>query len=518
MPNTQTTKEEPIVRIELDDSFTGILQGEANDESEGCTLSGQVIIDTPRPLRVRRLMVWVEGRCKVHLRKAAGYSMMPTPDSTATRSLFSHYTSLFGQDGQMRVLEAGQHAYYFTFEFPAHLPTSFKGKRGYIRYRLNAMLYRPILSRDIHIAQEIILKRCLMSDLQSDAALYGTVHGQKYDQWLKYSAKGPTMVYREGGLVRLEVALQLLFPDAHKIKAVTSALREHVQYRITDGAGNTVHSRNDNTYPLGYSTFIPDQAADYDPTKLQDYTALFRLIPRVKADTNSPLLRVTHSLVVNIAVEHDGQIQTQDHCPAADQQADLDDGYVSDALSDDCKMHVLSTSQPDIECLADEAAHLSVSDDASTRYELPLNTDISRPELLRANSSSLSQQFTMTPPHSRPTSPSLSRSSSSSSIASIFSLKNRSQDDLVQKLEAKAPLDKVYYQHNKDPCIAVCTLELPLVVTSREHYFDGAHSLPPSYTKTATEAPPGYQQTLDVLPPVPIYRDLSPAPNARPCT
>ncbi|KAI8066669.1 hypothetical protein BC940DRAFT_302021 [Gongronella butleri] len=511
MPSTKQHKEEPTLSIELDDDFTGVLQGEAGDESEGCVLSGQVIIDTPRPLRVRRLTVWFEGRCKVHLRKASSYGMVASAEASETRSLFSKYHSFIGLDGVLQVLDPGRHAYYFSIDLPAHLPASFKGKRGYIRYRLSAGLFRPMFSSDIQVNQDITLKRCLLSG--PDEALSHTMQGTKYAPWLKYSAKAPSIAYREGGLVRLQVALQLLFPELHRIKSVSCALRERVQYRTTDHQANTVHSRSDEAFPLGFSTFYPDHAPDYDASKPQDYAAVFRLIPRVNADTNSRLLRVSHSLVVNIHLEHDGDIvldshQLHDQHQQHQEQMLIDDdaaGYASDAPSDDIKM----------------APH---DDQSSSSTVLPPHpTELARPDLANAASSSNVHHFTMTPPHSNPGSPTLSRSSSSSSITSLFSLKNKSHDDLVQRLEANKPNGNANANGKAPagkpgPGVVICSLELPLVVTSRENYNDdGAMPHPPSYRITATEAPPGYKQTIDQLPPVPMYCNADATCSTPPC-
>ncbi|KAI8088998.1 uncharacterized protein BX664DRAFT_331934 [Halteromyces radiatus] len=490
------TKEDASISFVIDDSFTGIMQGAADDESEGCTLSGQCVLQVHRPIKVRRLIIYFEGRCKVHLKKSSSYGMVSTPEASETRSLYSRQQHFLGQDGELHVLQPGEHAYYFSLELPSHLPASYQGKRGYIRYRLTCAIYRPMFSSDLRTSMDITIKRCLMSDLTPTADRVETVYGKKHTNKIRYSATAPTMAYREGGLIRLNLAMQLLHPEHYGMKSVTCALRERVQYRTTDSQAHTLMSRSDDVFPLGYSTFSPSQAHDYDPTKPQEYNALFRLIPRVNADTNSRLLKVTHSLVVNILLEKlgdddDNGLDTDEESNATDDTDhhavtdDEDGGYTSwasDQTDDKTRL-----SQRILQQHHDEQQQAGSSSRSST----------SRPT---SPSSSTNPPPVMTPPHSRASSPVLSRSSSSSSITSLFSLKNKSHDDL-HKLE-----NKVLGKHpSRKPGVTVCTVEVPLVVTSRQHTWDGHMPKPPSYVQTASEAPPGYHQTLETCPMAPNY-------------
>ncbi|CAO3598652.1 unnamed protein product [Absidia cylindrospora] len=328
-----------------------------------------------------------------------------------------------------------------------------------------------------------------------------TVHGKKHTNKIRYSATAPTMAYREGGLIRLNLAMQLQQPDHYTMKSVTCALRERIQYRTTDSQSHTVAMRSDDVFPLGYSTFCPDQAPDYDPAKHQDYNALFRLIPRVNADTNSRLVKVSHSLVVNILLERihgagggDDDQDSDDGGNVTDdtdhhQSMDEDDGYTSwasDQTDDKTRFSQRLLQQQQQQ----QQQHEEPSGSASETRSCPSSPTHAHPPA------------PMTPPHSRASSPSLSRSSSSSSIASIFSMKNKSHDDL-HKLENKAAQGK--HKHRSNNSVIICTVEVPLVVTSREHTWEGQMPKPPSYLQTASEAPPGYHQSLESLPVVPTY-------------
>ncbi|KAI8332853.1 hypothetical protein BC941DRAFT_435568 [Chlamydoabsidia padenii] len=482
------TKEDVTISFDIDDTFTGIMQGAANDEAEGCTLSGQCVLQVQRPIKVRRLIVFFEGRCKVHLKKSNSYGV-GAPESSETRSIYSRQQHFLGQDGDLHILQPGAHSYRFSLDLPSHLPASFQGKRGYIRYRLSCAVYRPMFSTDLRSSMDITIKRCLMSDVVSTSDYLETIYGKKHTNKIRYSATAPTMAYREGGLIRLNLAMQLVQPDMYNMKSVTCALRERVQYRTTDSQSHTVMARSDDVFPLGYSTFCPDQASDYDPTKQQEYNALFRLIPRVNADTNSRLVKVSHSLVVNIQLERTGgddsyDDESDEEGNATDdthQSMDEDDGYTSwasDQVDDKTRF-----SQRLLQQQEEHSGSLGIRSvpNSPTLYHPPAP---------------------MTPPHSRASSPSLSRSSSSSSIASLFSLKNRSTDDL-HKLEPSSSKGK--HKHHRKNGVIICTVEVPLVVTSRQNTWEGQMPKPPSYVQTASEAPPGYHQTLESCPSVPTY-------------
>lgn len=489
LPHMPHSKEDVTISFAIDDTFTGIMQGAANDEADGCTLSGECVLQVQRPIKVRRLIVFFEGRCKVHLKKASSYGVS-APETTETRSIYSRQQHFLGQDGDLHVLQPGAHSYRFSLDLPSHLPASFQGKRGYIRYRLTCAIYRPMFSTDLRSSMDITIKRCLMSDLVSTSDHLETIHGKKHSNKIRYSATAPTMAYREGGLIRLNLAMLLLQPDIYSMKSVTCALRERVQYRTTDSQSHTLMTRSDDVFPLGYSTFCPDQAPDYDPSKQQDYNALFRLIPRVNADTNSRLVKVSHSLVVNIQLE---KISGDDN--AYDDEHSDEDGNATDDTD-----HHQSMDEDDI----NNTSWATDQVDDKTRFSQRLLQQQDEHTSGATRSAPSSPTFhhppaPMTPPHSRASSPSLSRSSSSSSIASIFSLKNRSVDDLHRSESGKGK------QKSRKYGIIVCTVEVPLVVTSRQNTWEGQMPKPPSYLQTASEAPPGYRQTLESCPLVPTY-------------
>lgn len=474
MPHLKASnKEDATILINLDPSFTGVLRGVAHDESEGCTVKGNCIVRVNKPIKVRRFIVWMEGRCKVTL-KGNGYTVNNV-EGTESRTLYSKDQHIIGADGLTQVLTPGEYIYPFSFDLPPSLPASFRGKRGYVRYRLQAAIYRPMFASDIVVSRDIPVKRCLLNDETPMAELRETYEGRHHTNKLHYTATAPSISYREGGLIRLNLTMQLIRPETQSVRTVTCALRERVQYRTTDSHANTVLSKTDNLFPLGYSTFYPNQSPDYNSKEKADYNALFRLCPRVSADLNSRLMKVTHALVVNIMVEDTSKQEDEDES-------------------------AYDTEATESEWASEDDRH---NNSADTKHH------------------AMESSPTNTPPASTPSSPTISRSSSTSSLASIFSL-GRSHphtpgNDIAAALshgeEASGSMTSIptikshrrsrSHKHNKDePRLTLCTLEVPLVVTSREHTWTEKPN-PPSYD--AVEEPPSYNSALSSLPRAPTY-------------
>lgn len=218
------------------------MRGLPNDEeSEGCVLKGTCIVHVHRPVKVRRLIVWFEGRSKVNLRGHSSIGIAST-ETCESRSLYLKDQHFIGDDGQIHQLTPGRYEYPFSFDIPANLPASFRGKYGRIRYRLQATMQRPMLSSDIRISQDIVLRRSLINDLTPGTEMMDTVNGENRAEHVQYSATATTMAYREGGLVRLNVDVNLGRPDTHAVRSVTCALKETVRYRTTGERSLTCQS------------------------------------------------------------------------------------------------------------------------------------------------------------------------------------------------------------------------------------------------------------------------------------
>lgn len=223
-------------------------------------------------------------------------------------------------------------------------------------------------------------------------------------------------------------------------------------------------SKTEELFPLGWSTFYPSQSPDYSPYEPHNYNAIFRLCPRVNADTETRLLKVTHAIVVNIMIE--------EHAPTAEDAAS-----VTSAEEHTSKEYIQQIENA-----------LALAAETSLSYSLP------------------------TPPSSEPsTPPPLSRTSSSSSLSSLFSSIRRSHhhdksysapSSRRSSISLGTMTPRTKQQQHKTH-LSLCSLELPVVVTSREHVWDGAMPSPPAYD--TIETPPSYFHALEQLPAVPVY-------------
>ncbi|KAJ8660509.1 hypothetical protein O0I10_003555 [Lichtheimia ornata] len=427
------------IELRIDPLFTGVVHGHSHDVSEGCTLKGICVLHVHRPIHTRKLVISLEGRCKINVRSTTSMAT-PSPEGIECRSLINKIKNV-----DCEYFDHGEYAYPFEFELPATLPASFRGKNGYIRYRLEAVLHRrrrsSVMHRLVRVSRDICIRRCLLSDAMQHS-VYDTIHGHEHSDKLSYSANAPTMVYREGGLVPLTLTIELTHPGTQIVRSVTCALRERILYQTTGQQSLTCQSvsKTDDLFPLGWSTFYPSENPKYNPNHKHEYNAVFRICPRVNADINTRLIRVTHALVVNIMVQQDNNEHLPSTAPPSPHQLD------SDTLS--------ASAQP-----------------------LPS-------------------------PPSTPQNHGLIRSSSSSSLRSL-------SEDLVK--EAASALSSITRRNSHSSLshdqqskkMYSCTLECPLIVTCREHYWEGERPHPPAYQDT--EAPPSYGLAVEQLPPVPCY-------------
>ncbi|KAI8375952.1 uncharacterized protein BYT42DRAFT_572872 [Radiomyces spectabilis] len=436
-------KEDATLEVILDPNFTGTLRGLANDVSEGCVLKGVCLVQVYRPIKVRRLFVRFEGRCRVNI-KCSTVVGMPSSDGLESRTLILKETVYIDGEPQAQVLEPGLYRYPFSFDIPGKLPATLYSKRGYICYRLKANLCRPIFVNDLRVSQDITLRRCLMSELTPMLNVTEEVQGKENSDILDYKATAPSMVYREGGLIRLNLDTRLVDPSTYSIRSISCALRERVSYSTTGKQSLTSQTvdKVDDLYPLGWSTFYPSEAADYDPTEAHQYNAVIRVCPRVNADTTCRLLRAEHTVVVNILVEN--------HSVPAEE------GSFSDTVS--------------------------------------------------SSSSSIADS----PPAARSVVSSLSRSSSSSSLSSLFTLgrSHSSDDDIKNAITSLSTLEVSSKRSRRTLSnMTLCTLELPIIVTSRENVWEG--DMPPLPTYELADEPPSYGQSLHQCPPAPMYPDTA---------
>ncbi|KAI7859662.1 hypothetical protein BDC45DRAFT_543490 [Circinella umbellata] len=492
MPSLYNQKGHVSMEINVDSSFTGILRGQDSGVAEPIHLKGTVVVHVYKPIKVRRISIRFEGRCKVNINTSKPSKLVAAspPEGVECRNLVKKKTCLLLPSSsslpeateeesstlvneQKRnppvLLPPGEYTYPYTFELPPRLPATFRGKRGMIQYRLKASMHRSVFSNNLYVYQEIPIRRSLVYDT-IPLDLLEVIVGKDYPDKIEYIASAPSVVYREGGLVPLNLAVQLihqsneqqqkekengatLMPMTKTIKSITCALRERVTYQTTGQQSLTCQSvsQTDETFPLGWSTFYPseDDHENYDPYKKHEYNAEFRLCPRVHPSIKTRLIKVSHTLVVNIKVTEDPLDNNNENSIHGDHQG------------------------------------------------------------LKCTENDQQQQES----YSRTSTPLLSRSSSASSLSSIFSL-GRQQASNTEEYVKDALLSfgsggkRHSHNHsnnnNNHHSMYLCSLEVPLVVTSKQHCWEGEVPKPPEYQNT--ERPPTYRQSIEHLPRAPIYR------------
>ncbi|KAI9323491.1 hypothetical protein BX666DRAFT_1887460 [Dichotomocladium elegans] len=437
------SRDDASVELQIDGSFTGILRGRTDDMSEGCQLKGVCVLHVHKPLRVSKLSVFFEGQCKVSIKTSTTVGK-PGLEGAESQILIRRALSLNKNQKEAVEFQPGDYTYPFRFDLPSTLPASFRGKRGFIRYRLEAVVYRPpsfviVVNKQIRTRMDICLRRCLLSDTILNIPLMDTIHGEDHTDKITYSATAPTIVYREGGLVPLNLMLCLDHPDSQSVQSVTCALRERIAYQTTgqQSMSYQIVSRTDDLYPLGWSAFYPSRSENYNPHQKQEYNAEFRLCPRVNADCNMPLIKISHVLAVYIVVR-DTTVGIVDHGASRDSSP------------------VPSSTTPPHRCSSTSSLESLVKEAANA-----ISSTIKRKSV---DSTHLEDSPPLSP-------------------KSITSIACR--------------------EHLKQHHMYVCSLEFPIVVTSRERYWESNYPTPPAYGPAGD--PPTYRQTLVQLPPAPAY-------------
>lgn len=503
--------EEFSLSIHVDPDFRGLLRGFANDVSEGCLLTGEIVMDVHRCTKIRSLQTDFVGQIRVNFNTTNSIGI-PTSDGVENkvicRKSLKHFNERMIDEGnseyiKSKLIEPGTYKFPFKFSISAALPQSFEGKHGSILYHMDVTATRTLFSSDIHISRVITLRRCLMNSINPIAPPSQTVNGNMHPDVLTYSATAPSMVYCEGGLLTLEIFIQLKNPERHSIRMVTCGLQERELYRTTgrQSLTNQAMRHDDNSYPLGCSTFFPSNPAD-----LHSYNAIFRLYPRVHSDTKSALIVVLHALTVRIVID-----DTQVSLGRKLRRTRSIDSVGSISSIKSVGKSILShlpLKQQD---------HNSVKSLPNMVHVTPSNTQVITPPVSPTPSSDSSSSTTSN--FINPSSTSLDQLQSSESNVVRVTSRKASPESLVIEEEHDTNVHHnlghslaIHHHFNphhfnrgtKDEGTIECILSLPIIVTSREEYKEGSVPALPDY-ETAVDKPPSYRATIQNLPPVPTY-------------
>lgn len=156
-----------------------------NTFSNGDTLTGRVIVEITKEMKIKDVTVKVKGKAEVCWTESQGEEGVTYWDN---EKYFSQTQSVLPEDkaaGSV-TLVAGRHVFPFAFQLPYQgLPSSFKGAYGKIHYRLSANLSRPLCA-----ASKAEVKFTFVSRADCDQpTLMAPQHGSK-DKNVVFFASG----------------------------------------------------------------------------------------------------------------------------------------------------------------------------------------------------------------------------------------------------------------------------------------------------------------------------------------
>ncbi|CAL1532530.1 unnamed protein product [Lymnaea stagnalis] len=106
----------------------------------GENVSGNVVVKLTKPMKMRCLTLYFEGRAKSHWEVKQGRSKT---DYRAGENYINHTVTLYGTGQNNSEHPAGVHSYPFVLHLLPTLPSSYEGRRGYVRYFCKATIDRP---------------------------------------------------------------------------------------------------------------------------------------------------------------------------------------------------------------------------------------------------------------------------------------------------------------------------------------------------------------------------------------
>lgn len=522
--------------LNIDPEFTGILLGFAHDESEGCELKGELVIEVLHKTTIKGLLTTFSGTCQVNFKttNAIGVPLFDGVENhLVIRKTIRHFDEyIMATDPncpvKSTIFEPGTYKYPFSFNISASIPHTFKGKHGSIEYDLSATALRGAFSSNLHISRPIILRRCLMDELDPESARTQTVQGTTLGEILTYSASAPSMVYSEGGLLKLDLHVELKDPSRYSVRMVTCGLQEKVYYR-TSGKNASQHPMhyNDFSFPLGCSTFFPSKHPDYNPADLHNYNAIFRLYPRVRTDNRSSLIVVQHALMIRMVVDDNEVIEksrrgSAESTHSVSSMRSLSPKAILSHFTAKQNDHHLTRTFSSLTDTGTDSEENEHDDPDFTR-----TPSLSRSPSISESIGSMSGESLATSPRSiavaleqlHPFQSNIVRVSSRKS--NTQSDDNNDDNDFTPSHDNHEIDDEGHHighslimHHHFNPLkfhkgtleegSYECRLSVPVIVTSRQEYREGSIPAIPDYETTVDE-PPSYLASLQTLPPVPIY-------------
>lgn len=130
----------------------------------GDTLSGQVVVDLNREMRVKSISLSFRGVSETHWVTTSGKDKNTEDIARLEQKFCCEDQLLWGlgkyEGGEVPMLTSGFHSFKFEFKFPLNCPHSFEGRHGFNRYFIRARLHRP-WKYDHNAELSLPLENCL---------------------------------------------------------------------------------------------------------------------------------------------------------------------------------------------------------------------------------------------------------------------------------------------------------------------------------------------------------------------
>ncbi|KAK4509484.1 Invasin CotH3 [Mucor velutinosus] len=200
----------------------------------GETIKGFVLIHPKSAIKVNSIQLKFSGEVYIHLKEKETNTLF---QNTLALSVYPNSTS-----PKQTTLDASEHSFPFQFVVPKNLnlPSSMEfGKKGYIRYTINALLDRPMIPESLCPKVEYAVSLLEYIDIEKDQFKIPQEKSQdimlpkaKYNQKCMVRASMPRLGFTRGDIVPLKVNIDH-FTSFSRKNGVTVDLVRTVEIRTT---------------------------------------------------------------------------------------------------------------------------------------------------------------------------------------------------------------------------------------------------------------------------------------------
>ncbi|CAG8700119.1 5094_t:CDS:2 [Rhizophagus irregularis] len=157
------------------------------EESVGCFLRGNLILNLPKPTKIRKIEMKFVG------------SASNRNDSCEEQEIMSHNCT-----SKFNLIPAGIHKYPFELFIPGNVPETIDTERGLVHYKLSATAIRSGLSPNLHVSQYVPIIRTILEERNSE----GTAISSDWNNQLGYEITIPKKAYPIGDSIDIDLKLK----------------------------------------------------------------------------------------------------------------------------------------------------------------------------------------------------------------------------------------------------------------------------------------------------------------------